>query len=117
MCNGLGTAWVPTTTAPSFDDRHCLINHAIIATPHKTLPLGYTLCISVGYQPFVLAFVPVFVLAFVDAQSPEESKAFPIVLTQEDSSLDQAELIQESSLTPEQIGGKRAMEERCRFAA
>lgn len=36
----------------------------------------------------------------------------PVVVSQEDDSLDQAELIKESSLTPEQLEGKRAMEER-----
>lgn len=35
-----------------------------------------------------------------------------IVVSQEDSSLDQAEVIKESSLTPEQLEGKRAMEQR-----
>jgi len=33
-------------------------------------------------------------------------------VSQEDTSLDQAELIKESSLTPEQLEGKRAMEQR-----
>jgi len=42
----------------------------------------------------------------------KQSNKSPIVLTQEDNSLDQAELIKESSLTPEQLEGKRAMEER-----
>ena len=36
----------------------------------------------------------------------------PVVVSQEDNSLDQAELIKESSLTPEQLEGKRAMEKR-----
>mmetsp|Transcript_9221 Transcript_9221/g.19355 ORF Transcript_9221/g.19355 Transcript_9221/m.19355 type:complete len:210 (+) Transcript_9221:108-737(+) len=36
----------------------------------------------------------------------------PVVISQEDNALDQAELIKESSLTPEQLEGKRAMEER-----
>eukprot|EP00751_Fragilariopsis_kerguelensis_P029378 CAMPEP_0170918082 /NCGR_PEP_ID=MMETSP0735-20130129/7763_1 /TAXON_ID=186038 /ORGANISM="Fragilariopsis kerguelensis, Strain L26-C5" /LENGTH=219 /DNA_ID=CAMNT_0011316477 /DNA_START=94 /DNA_END=751 /DNA_ORIENTATION=+ len=39
-------------------------------------------------------------------------RSAPIVVSQEDTSLDQAELIKESSLTPEQLEGKRAMEQR-----
>jgi len=42
----------------------------------------------------------------------KKSNRAPIVISQEDSALDQAELIKESSLTPEQLEGKRAMEER-----
>lgn len=42
----------------------------------------------------------------------KKSNNAPIVISQEDNSLDQAELIKESSLTPEQLEGKRAMEER-----
>mmetsp|Transcript_5064 Transcript_5064/g.12938 ORF Transcript_5064/g.12938 Transcript_5064/m.12938 type:complete len:207 (-) Transcript_5064:2114-2734(-) len=45
------------------------------------------------------------------ATTTKSNKA-PIVLSQEDNALDQAELIKESSLTPEQLEGKRAMEER-----
>ena len=45
------------------------------------------------------------------ATTTKANKA-PIVLSQEDNALDQAELIKESSLTPEQLEGKRAMEER-----
>jgi len=41
----------------------------------------------------------------------------PVVVSQEDNSLDQAELIKESSLTPEQLEGKRAMEERTEAAS
>lgn len=42
----------------------------------------------------------------------KKSNNAPIVISQEDNALDQAELIKESSLTPEQLEGKRAMEER-----
>lgn len=45
------------------------------------------------------------------ASSKQANKA-PIVISQEDTALDQAELIKEQSLTPEQLEGKRAMEER-----
>uniref|UniRef100_A0A7S0YB03 Thioredoxin domain-containing protein n=1 Tax=Pseudo-nitzschia delicatissima TaxID=44447 RepID=A0A7S0YB03_9STRA len=45
------------------------------------------------------------------ATSKKSSNA-PIVISQEDNAVDQAELIKESSLTPEQLEGKRAMEER-----
>lgn len=45
------------------------------------------------------------------ATSKASNKA-PIVISQEDNALDQAELIKESSLTPEQLEGKRAMEKR-----
>lgn len=45
--------------------------------------------------------------------NPNTKKSAPgIVVSQEDSSLDQTEVIKESSLTPEQLEGKRAMEER-----
>jgi len=43
---------------------------------------------------------------------PTTKRSAPIVVSQEDTSLDQAELIKESSLTPEQLEGKRAMEQR-----
>ena len=42
----------------------------------------------------------------------KKSNRAPIVISQDDNALDQAELIKESSLTPEQLEGKRAMEER-----
>lgn len=41
----------------------------------------------------------------------------PVVDSQEDNALDQAELIKESSLTPEQLEGKKAMEERTAAAS
>lgn len=44
--------------------------------------------------------------------SSKKSNKAPIVISQEDNALDQEELIKESSLTPEQLEGKRAMEER-----
>ena len=45
--------------------------------------------------------------------NPNTKKSAPgIVVSQEDSSLDQTEVIKESSLTPEQLEGKRAMEQR-----
>jgi len=42
----------------------------------------------------------------------KKSNNAPIFVSQEDTALDQEELIKESSLTPEQLEGKRAMEER-----
>ena len=42
----------------------------------------------------------------------KKSNRAPIVISQEDNAMDQSELIKESSLTPEQLEGKRAMEER-----
>jgi hypothetical protein len=44
--------------------------------------------------------------------SSKRSNKAPVVISQEDNALDQDELIKESSLTPEQLEGKRAMEER-----
>ncbi|OEU08413.1 hypothetical protein FRACYDRAFT_271680 [Fragilariopsis cylindrus CCMP1102] len=45
--------------------------------------------------------------------NPNTKKSAPgIVVSQEDSSFDQTEVIKESSLTPEQLEGKRAMEQR-----
>lgn len=45
-----------------------------------------------------------------------KSKNAPIVISQDDDSLDQAEMVKESSLTPEQLEGKRAMEARTKAA-
>ena len=49
--------------------------------------------------------------------SSKKANRAPIVISQEDNALDQAELIKESSLTPEQLEGKRAMEERTAAAS
>ena len=47
----------------------------------------------------------------------KKSSAAPIVVSQEGNAMDQAELIKDSSLTPQQLEGKRAMEERTAAAS